>query len=110
MTSARSRATELSTFQFALLLALPVLVFLVLVVAYPLGYALWMSMHEISFFGGYKAEYVGGQYFAEILASKKFWKSVAVTFRFTAESVVLAMVIGSLVFPDKPQHAEEVSA
>jgi multiple sugar transport system permease protein len=94
LTSARSRATELSTFQFALLLALPVLVFLVLVVAYPLGYALWMSTHEISFFGGYKAEYVGGHYFAEIWGSKKFWKSVGVTSRFTAESVVLAMVIG----------------
>ena len=46
---ARQRTAELTNFQFSLLLALPVLVFLILVVAYPLGYALWMSLHEISF-------------------------------------------------------------
>ena len=94
VTNRPGRTVEISTFQFALLLALPVLVFLVLVVAYPLGYALWMSTHEISFFGGYKAEFVGAEHFADIWSSKRFWKSVGVTFRFTAESVVLAMLIG----------------
>jgi multiple sugar transport system permease protein len=94
MISPRHRTAELSTLQFALLLALPVLLFLVLVVAYPLGYALWMSTHDISFFGGYKADYVGADHFADIFGSSRFWKSVRVTFRFTAESVLLAMLIG----------------
>lgn len=89
-----ARNQELSAFQFALLLALPVLVFLVLVVAYPLGYALWMSLHEISFFGGYKANFVGFAHFADIWDSKAFWKSVRVTLRFTVESVALAMLLG----------------
>ena len=91
------RTTELSDFSFALLLALPVLVFLLLVVAYPLGYALWMSMHDITFFGGYRAEFVGLEHFVEILDKKSFWKSVRVTARFTAESVVLTMALGLIL-------------
>ncbi|MCP4384232.1 MAG: sugar ABC transporter permease [Hyphomicrobiales bacterium] len=88
------RTTELSNFSFALLLALPVLVFLLLVVAYPLGYALWMSMHDITFFGGYRAEFVGFEHFVDILDKTSFWKSVRVTVRFTVESVLLTMVLG----------------
>ena len=95
--SLKQRTTELSNFQFSLLLALPVLVFLVLVVAYPLGYALWMSVHEISFFGGYKATFVGAENYADVIGDRKFKKSLWITVRFTLESVALAMVIGLLI-------------
>jgi multiple sugar transport system permease protein len=88
------RSGELSSFQFALLMALPVLVFLVLVVAYPLGYALWMSLHQIVFFGGYRANFVGLENFLEVLGDDDFWWSAWVSARFTIESVVLAMAIG----------------
>jgi len=88
------RSAELSNLQFSLLLALPVLLFLLLVVAYPLCYALWMSLHQIVFFGGYRANFVGLDNFAEVLADKRFWWSGWVTLRFTLESVVLAMAIG----------------
>ncbi|MEM7025509.1 MAG: sugar ABC transporter permease [Pseudomonadota bacterium] len=88
------RSAELSNLQFSLLLALPVLLFLVLVVAYPLGYALWMSLHQIVFFGGYRANFVGLDNFADVLGDKRFWWSAWVTVRFTLESVVLAMSIG----------------
>ena len=95
--SAKQRTTELSNLRFSLLLALPVLVFLLLVVAYPLGYALWMSLHEIVFFGGYKANFVGLENFADVVGDRKFKKSVWVTVRFTLESVALAMVAGLLI-------------
>ena len=94
---ARQRTAELTNFQFSLLLALPVLVFLVLVVAYPLGYALWMSLHEISFFGGYKATFVGAENFSDVIDDRKFKKSLWITVRFTLESVALAMVAGLLI-------------
>ena len=94
---ATSRTAELSNLQFSLLLALPVLVFLLLVVAYPLGYALWMSFHEIVFFGGYKATFVGLDNFIDVLTDRKFQKSLWITIRFTTESVILAMVIGLLL-------------
>jgi multiple sugar transport system permease protein len=92
--SAARRTRELSNFQFALLLGLPVFVFLVLVVAYPLGYALWMSLHKILFFGGYRANFIGAGNYAKVLYDPAFWWSAWVTVRFTFESVVLAMLIG----------------
>ena len=95
--SVKQRTAELTNFQFSLLLALPVLVFLVLVVAYPLVYALWMSLHEISFFGGYKATFVGAENFADVIGDRKFKKSLWITVRFTLESVALAMVAGLLI-------------
>ncbi len=95
--SVKTRTAELSNLQFSLLLALPVLVFLLLVVAYPLGYALWMSLHQIVFFGGYKATFVGLENFIEVITDRKFQKSFWITIRFTAESVVLAMAIGLLL-------------
>jgi multiple sugar transport system permease protein len=85
---------EPSDLQFALLLALPVLAFLVVVVAYPLLYAFWLSLHQIRFFGGYKATWVGLDNYAAVLTSKAFWWSTWVSIRFTVESVVLAMTIG----------------
>jgi multiple sugar transport system permease protein len=90
----RQRTTELSNLQFALLLALPVLIFLLLVVAYPLGYAVWLSLHQIQFFGGYQATYVGLDNFAAVFDDKRFWWSAWVSLRFTVESVILAMLIG----------------
>lgn len=92
--SAGGRTRELSNFQFALLLALPVILFLVLVVAYPLGYAGWMSLHQIVFFGGYRTNYIGFEHYAAMFADPRFWWSVWVTCRFTLESVILAMAIG----------------
>lgn len=85
---------EPSDLQFALLLALPVLAFLIVVVAYPLLYAFWLSLHQIRFFGGYKATWVGLDNYAAVLTSKAFWWSTWVSIRFTVESVVLAMTIG----------------
>lgn len=92
--SSPGRTSELSNLQFALLMALPVLLFLVLVVAYPLGYALWMSFQQIVFFGGYRANFVGLANYAAMLEDGRFWWSIWITVRFTVESVLLAMAIG----------------
>jgi multiple sugar transport system permease protein len=93
-TPLRRRGRESSDFQFAALLSLPVLGFLSLVVVYPLGYALWMSFHEIQFFGGYKADFVGLKNYAAVLSDPAFWHSTLVSLRFTVESVVLTLAIG----------------
>jgi multiple sugar transport system permease protein len=87
-------AAEISNFRFALLVSLPVLVFLLLVVAYPLGYAFWMSFYEISFFGGYSADFVGLKNYAAVLHDAAFWHSLVVSLRFTVESVVLTLLAG----------------
>ncbi len=90
----RNRTTELSNLQFALLLTVPVLVFLVIVVVYPLGYSLWTSLHNVSFFGGFHQTFVGFDNYIEAFHSAHFWHSVAVSCRFTVESVLLTLLLG----------------
>jgi len=85
---------ELSNYQFAVLLVLPILVFLLALVVYPLGYAAWLSLNQVSFFGGIKFTFTGLDNYKEILSSPNFWHAVKVTFRFTVESLVLTMAIG----------------
>ncbi len=85
---------ELTNLQFALVLTLPVLVFLVVVIIYPLLYALWASFHRIIFFGGYRTEFVGFQNYLKALQSPDFWNSVKVSLHFTVESVILTIIIG----------------
>ena len=50
---------ELSNLQFALILMIPVIIFLTIIIVYPLIYALWASFHEIMFLGGLRISYVG---------------------------------------------------
>jgi multiple sugar transport system permease protein len=89
------RAAQLSNLQFALLLSLPVLLFLLLVMAYPMGFALWLSLHDVHFvFGKMQAEWAGLDNFTRVLTSPEFWHSIGVSIRFTVESVILTMVIG----------------
>lgn len=91
------RVRELSDGQFALLIGLPVIILLGAIVAYPLGYSIWMSLHRIVFFGGYKATFAGLANYIRVLNDGLFWWSTWVTIRFTLESVVLTMVLGLLI-------------
>lgn len=85
---------QLSDTEFAFAFGVPVFVFLVLVVAYPLGYAVWMSLHRIIFFGGYHTVFVGLKNFERVLGDSGFWWSTWVTVRLTIETTVLTMLIG----------------
>jgi multiple sugar transport system permease protein len=85
--------SEVSDLRFALIVALPVLVFLGLVVVYPLVYAAWMSVETIQFFGGYQTDFVGTDNFRDVLHDVEFWHSTWISVRFTIESVVLTQVI-----------------
>ena len=44
--TARGRITELSNLQFAVVLTLPVIIFLVTMIIYPLGYSIWVSVRR----------------------------------------------------------------
>ncbi len=93
---ARTRPmTEISNLQFALIVAIPVLLFLVLVVVYPLAYAAWMSVESIQFFGGYQTDFVGLDNYRDVLHDKEFWHSTWISIRFTIESVVLTLLVAT---------------
>ena len=86
--------SEISNLSFALLISIPVLIFLLIVVAYPLAYAFYLSFHEIRFFGGYSADWVGLKNYAAVFYDSSFWSSLARTLRFTVETVVLTIGVG----------------
>lgn len=88
------RKREMRSQRFALLLSLPVIVFMLAVMSYPMAYALWLSFQEISFLGGMHSDFVGLANYKEALLSKEFWWSTWVTMHFTVVSVVLAIAIG----------------
>jgi multiple sugar transport system permease protein len=90
----RRSGRDMSDTQFALAVAVPVLIFLILVVIYPLGYAVWMSFQRIVLFGGYHTVFIGLKNFADALDDGEFWWSAWVTVRFTTETVALTMLIG----------------
>ena len=59
--------TEITDLNFALLMALPVIFFLVFVVIYPLAYAFWRSLHKVTMFGGLKFKFIGFANFYKVL-------------------------------------------
>lgn len=87
------RQEELTNLQFALLLVIPTIAILVAIIAYPLGYAFWVSFHQVSFFGGFSINYVGLENYVTILSSPDFHSSILISLRFTLESVVLSILI-----------------
>lgn len=104
---------ELSNLQFALVVTIPVLLFLVVVVAYPLGYALYMSFQDIRFFGGYSAEFVGLTNYQAVLDDNAFWHALYLSVRFTVGTVVLGLVIGmglALILRDLPPRLKWMRA
>lgn len=84
----------LTDLEFAVVLTLPTIAFLLTLVAYPLGYSIWLSTQKVTFFGGLKFSSVGLGNYAKALSTPDFWHSLGVSMRFMAESLVLTMAIG----------------
>lgn len=93
-TPAPPRVAEISTLSFALIVSVPVLIFLLIVVAYPLAYAFYLSFHEIRFFGGYSATWNGIANYSKVLTDQSFWTALGRTMRFTVETVILTLAVG----------------
>jgi multiple sugar transport system permease protein len=78
-------------------LVLPSLVLIFGIVIYPLGYSLWISVHQMNLTSPGVMPYVGLDNYARWLTSEPFWRSVGVTAYFSFVSVVLTIVLGLLV-------------
>ena len=86
---------ELSEPAVRAVVALPVLVFLVLVVAYPLVYALWMSLQTDHLLRRLlRPTSSGSTTIATCCTTPTSGGRTWITIRFTAESVVLTLLIG----------------
>jgi multiple sugar transport system permease protein len=80
--------------RLARLLLTPAMAVIALVAAYPIGYAIWLSLTEYSVRVPGKWRFVGFDNYTEAFQSSEFWESVRNTFIFTGLSVSLELAIG----------------
>ncbi|WP_189587762.1 sugar ABC transporter permease [Mesorhizobium sp. M3A.F.Ca.ET.201.01.1.1] len=85
---------QTSDLAFALWLTLPVLLFLCLVVLYPLLYAAWMSLNRIEFLGRTLWTFVALENYRRVFADPAFFRGLLISMRFTVESVILTLGLG----------------
>jgi len=90
------RGGEAPAGRLALILNLPSLVALALVLAYPIGFAGYLSLHEVSIRQLRSGEFpwAGLANFARLFQDEVFWLSLRHTLLFVAASVLLEVVIG----------------
>jgi trehalose/maltose transport system permease protein len=72
----------------------PALAVIALVAAYPIGYAVWLSLNEYSVITPGLSRFVGLDNYSEALGSPEFWDAMITTLVFTAASVGLELAIG----------------
>ncbi|HVG75659.1 MAG TPA: sugar ABC transporter permease [Thermoleophilaceae bacterium] len=80
--------------RLAALLLSPAMVVILLVAAYPIGYAVWLSLTEYSVRVPGLWRFVGFDNYSEAFGSTEFWDAVKTTFLFTIISVTLELAIG----------------
>ncbi len=80
--------------RLAALLLTPAMAVIALVAAYPIGYAVWLSLTEYSVRVPGKWRFVGFDNYTEAFGSTEFWDAVKNTFLFTGLSVTLELVLG----------------
>lgn len=90
------RGGEAPAGRLALILNLPTLVALALVLAYPIGFAGYLSLHEVSIRHLRSGEFpwAGLANFARLFQDEVFWLSLRHTLVFVAASVLLEVLIG----------------
>jgi multiple sugar transport system permease protein len=72
----------------------PAMVVLAVVAAYPIGYAVWLSLNEYSVRVPGLSRFAGFTNYWEALSSSEFWEAVRTTFVFTGISVSLELLVG----------------
>ncbi len=99
----RWSSSRLSETQFALLLTIPLLVTLIAVVAYPLGYSIWMSVQRIDLIFN-RNEYVGLQNYRDAIASEQVRHALRITIYYTVLVTVFSLAVsigGALLLNEK---------
>ena len=83
--------------RLALYMVSPSMILIALVAIYPIGYAIWLSLHEYSVRVPGLSRWAGPlglRNYSTALQSSDFWDAFKTTFIFTGASVVLELVVG----------------
>src|SRR5919201_2449198 len=91
--SARTTRFTLSEGAFAYLLNLPAIITVLLLVAYPIVDAFWLSLHRYNLRRPESYGFVGLQNYLDVFTNEQFLPSLAVTLFFTFWSTVGVLVI-----------------
>jgi len=93
----RHRRSEISERRLAAYLVSPSLIVIALVAAYPIGYAIWLSLNQYSVIHPGLSRWVGLDNYKDALTSHDFWSAFKTTFIFTIISVTLELVLGLIL-------------
>src|SRR5919112_175227 len=90
----KRRSRGLSERRLAAFMVSPSLALIALVAAYPIAYAIWLSLHEYSVRVAGLSRWAGFRNYSNILGDSEFWAAVKNTVIFTGASVTLETIIG----------------
>lgn len=76
------------------LFPLPALIFIVLMMAFPVVYTIWISLTDLSMAQGGQGNFVGLKNYAEMLKDPRFFNAIKLTVYFTALAVGVETVLG----------------
>jgi multiple sugar transport system permease protein len=88
------RSKGLSQGRLAFLMVSPSMALIALVAAYPIGYAIWLSLHEYSVRVAGLSRWAGLRNYSNALGDSEWWAAFAHTMIFAACSVTLELLIG----------------
>jgi multiple sugar transport system permease protein len=83
--------------RLALLLCAPAVLVMVAVTAYPILYALWLSLQRYDLRFPHRTAFVGLENYLTVAASSRWWQAVANTVLITVVSVAIELVLGMAV-------------
>jgi multiple sugar transport system permease protein len=90
----RKRRSGLSERRLAAAMVSPSLVVIALVAAYPIGYAIWLSLNEYSVRVPGLSRWAGFKNYETALSSSEFWDAFRNTMVFTGISVSIELLLG----------------
>ena len=93
-TPQRRRSRGIPERRLAALMVSPSMILIAIVAAYPIAYAIWLSLHEYSVRVAGLSRWAGLKNYTTALGDSEFWAAVKTTFIFTGASVVLETLLG----------------
>jgi multiple sugar transport system permease protein len=88
------RSKGLSQRRLAFLMVSPSMLLIALVAAYPIGYGIWLSLHEYSVRVAGLSRWAGLRNYTNALGDSEWWAAFWHTMIFTVSSVTLELLIG----------------
>jgi len=79
------------------MLCAPAVIVMIAVTAYPVGYAIWLSLERYNLELPNAIKFVGLSNYAAVLTSPYWWQSLTVTLIITVFSVAISLVLGMLL-------------